>query len=262
MTSIAFQAKNRSNKWDQLKHEMLVKSRRSHCVHHVHELPLLVRHGCSPAMPHMARALHLLVNWSAQANKVRMGGLARRLIVALLAGGAVFLTSGAGASVVWATTTGGAVNASPAVVNGVAYVGSDDNYTYSLNATTGQILWQTLLGGVVDSSPTVINGLVHVGSGDGRISALNAATGQFIWQTITGAAVNSSPAVVNGVVYIGSDDGYMYSLNAATGQFIWMTLTGGAIDSSPALANDVVYFGSDDNYFYSLVATTGEILWR
>ena len=38
---------------------------------------------------------------------------------------------------VWNYTTGGRVYSSPAVVNGVVYVGSENNNVYALNATTG-----------------------------------------------------------------------------------------------------------------------------
>ncbi|MEI7827866.1 MAG: PQQ-binding-like beta-propeller repeat protein, partial [Euryarchaeota archaeon] len=55
------------------------------------------------------------------------------------------------------------VESSPAVANGVVYVGSDDNNTYALNATTGAKLWSYSTGGEV-SSPTVVNGVVYVGS--------------------------------------------------------------------------------------------------
>src|ERR1017187_6945304 len=51
---------------------------------------------------------------------------------------------------------------SPAVVNGVVYVGSYDNNVYALNAGTGAMLWQFTTGGSVDSSPAVSNGLVSV----------------------------------------------------------------------------------------------------
>ncbi len=52
---------------------------------------------------------------------------------------------------------------SPAVVNGVVYVGSDDNNTYALNATTGAKLWNYTTGSEVYSSPAVTHGTVYVG---------------------------------------------------------------------------------------------------
>jgi len=66
------------------------------------------------------------------------------------------------------------------VVNGVVYVGSDDDNVYALNARTGALLWSHGTGSVF-SSPAVANGLVYVGSYDGNVYALNASTGALLW---------------------------------------------------------------------------------
>ena len=55
------------------------------------------------------------------------------------------------------------------------------------------------------SSPAVANGVVYVGSFDAKVYALNATTGATLWTATTGGDVISSPAVANGVVYVGSD---------------------------------------------------------
>ena len=88
----------------------------------------------------------------------------------------------------------------------------------------------------MESSPAVANGVVYVGSDDGNVYALNAATGARLWSYTTGAYVESSPAVANGVVYVGSDDGNVYALNAATGAKLWSYSIGGIVWSSPAVA--------------------------
>jgi outer membrane protein assembly factor BamB len=67
------------------------------------------------------------------------------------------------------------VASSPAVANGVVYVGSDDNNLYALNATTGAKLWSYTTGGYVDSSPSVVKGVVYVGSDDGNVYAIGSA---------------------------------------------------------------------------------------
>ena len=61
------------------------------------------------------------------------------------------------------------------------------------------------------SSPAVANGVVYVGSNDGKFYALNAATGTLVWSYKSGHWFFSSPAVVNGVVYTGCDDGNVYA---------------------------------------------------
>jgi outer membrane protein assembly factor BamB len=114
----------------------------------------------------------------------------------------------------------------------------------------------------VDSSPAVVNGVVYIGSSNKKLYALKASTGGVLGHVYTAAAVFSSPAVANGVVYVGSTDGGVYAWNASTGILLWSYQTGGGwvMRSSPAVANGVVYIGSGDGNVYALDATTGSKL--
>jgi outer membrane protein assembly factor BamB len=122
----------------------------------------------------------------------------------------------------WSFATGGPVAAQPAIVGGVAYVGSWDGYEYALNASTGAVIWKTFLGitkgesdcnpqtAGVSSAPTVLDGVVYVGGGDSNWYALNASTGAVLWtvptgdNSVTGGHYNwSSPLIVGGFAYIG-----------------------------------------------------------
>jgi len=79
----------------------------------------------------------------------------------------------------WRYRTGFYVYSSPAVANGVVYVGSTDNNIYALNAGTGALLWKYTTG-AVQSSPAVANGVVYVASEDYNVYALNASTGALL----------------------------------------------------------------------------------
>jgi outer membrane protein assembly factor BamB len=70
----------------------------------------------------------------------------------------------------------------------------------------------------VYSSPAVANGVLYIGSWDNNVYALNASTGTELWSYATGGQVHSSPAVTNGVVYVGSDDGKVYAFGLKKGQ--------------------------------------------
>jgi outer membrane protein assembly factor BamB len=182
----------------------------------------------------------------------------------------------------WTATTGGLVHSSPAVANGVVYVGSEDGKLYAFDAvgsncsgtpTTCAPLWTATTGGPIDSSPAVANGVVYVGSGDGNLYAFDATgagcsgapkTCAPLWTAPTGSPVFSSPAVVNGVVYVASGypfDGsptaaaelYAFDATGATCSGtpktcapLWTGTTTGTlgVGSSPAVSNGVVYVGS------------------
>jgi hypothetical protein len=92
------------------------------------------------------------------------------------------------------------VRDSPAVANGVVYIGSQEDNTFALRASTGAKLWSYLTGGG-RSSPAVANGVVYRGSGN-NVYALNASTGALLWSSVIGNTQLSSPTEANGVVYI------------------------------------------------------------
>jgi outer membrane protein assembly factor BamB len=173
----------------------------------------------------------------------------------------VYALNASTGALLWSYTTGNAVLSSPAVANGVVYVGSDDDKVYALNASTGAKLWSYTTGFFVESSPAVANGVVYVGSYDDKVYALNASTGALLWSYTTGSYVTSAPAVANGVVYVGSIDDNVYALNASTGALLWSYTTGYYVTFAPAVANGVVYVGSDDDKVYALNASTGALLW-
>ena len=124
----------------------------------------------------------------------------------------------------------------------------------SLAPTTNNTLWNYTTGNAVLSSPAVVDGLVYVGSGNlsppynGNVYCLNASTGAFVWSYPAGVWA-SSPAIAGGLVYVGCINGYFYCLNATTGAFVW-SYTAGVWwwGSSPAVAGGFVYVACDSGY--------------
>jgi outer membrane protein assembly factor BamB len=162
----------------------------------------------------------------------------------------------------WNFTDGGySVDSSPAVVNGVVYVGSYDDNVYALNAANGAKLWNYTTGAYVDSSPAVFNGIVYISSHDGYFYALNATSGMKLWSVFTGGG-RSSSAVVGGVIYVGGGNS-IYALSSSDGGFLWRCTTGGEVESSPAVVNGVVYVGSDDGnvYAFGTIPASSHILF-
>ena len=93
-------------------------------------------------------------------------------------------------------------------------MGSGDNKVYALDASNGKFLWSYTTGGEVASSPAVADGVVYVGSYDGNVYALDAVTGACIWSYATGGMVVSSPAIANSIVYVGSYNHILYAFGS------------------------------------------------
>jgi outer membrane protein assembly factor BamB len=169
--------------------------------------------------------------------------------------------------------------ASPAVVDGVAFVPADDGKLHALEAATGATKWTTAIGAptllrqvdnwdVYQSSAAVADGVVYVGSTDGRIYAIDAKTGAERWHFQTKHVVRATPAIADGRVFCGSWDGFVYALDAATGRLAWQVDTRidgvpwNSVQGSCAVANGVVYVGSRSTFTFALAAGTGKVLWK
>ena len=157
----------------------------------------------------------------------------------------------------WTFTTGGPIHSSPALSNGMVYVGSQDGNIYALDAATGEKLWAFKTNSWVESSPVIVGGVLYCGSNDGNLYALNAETGEKHWSFLAPYAIRSSPAVADGVVYFGCDDHHVYAVDAATGEELWKSGTDHTVISAPAVSEGILLVGSIDGKFYSFNAKTG-----
>jgi len=182
---------------------------------------------------------------------------------------------------VW-TYEGGWINTEGAIANGIVYFGELGGRFYALNANTGAQMWDVYL----DASPAVTDGVVYVGGAalDARtgallwnsgvrafvapavangvvyfaadsLYALDAKTGAKLWRRpLSFQYSESSPAVAGGVVYVGSDDHSLDAFNAKSGNMLWSYRTGDVVISSPVVVNGMVYVGSLDGKFYAPLA--------
>jgi hypothetical protein len=133
----------------------------------------------------------------------------------------------------WVGPFPGSVLSSPAVANGIAYIGSSDfgpSKLYAFDAQGGSsrcdsappvktctAIWTAQLPSSIHSSPAIAHGVVWIGS-SGQLFTFDAAgntncsgmpkTCTPLWTAGDNAsAINfSSPALVNGVVYIGREN--------------------------------------------------------
>jgi outer membrane protein assembly factor BamB len=79
-----------------------------------------------------------------------------------------------------------------------------ENVLDASNASGLKLKWTFQANFWVQSSPAVANGVVYVGSGDFFVYALSASTGVRLWSFYTGEVIYSPPSVANGVLYVGA----------------------------------------------------------
>jgi len=162
---------------------------------------------------------------------------------------------------------------SPALYDGVVYVGNDGQHESNLHAidpVSGAIKWKFKVPNQIFSTPAVSKGVVYFHVRDDNVYALKADDGSLIWKTPAPSAqswlsvyqdlTKSSPAVDRDRVYVGIN-AELVALDRTTGAVLWKAATGRKVDSSPLVVGSTVYVGSDDRSFYAFAAATGTKLW-
>jgi outer membrane protein assembly factor BamB len=147
----------------------------------------------------------------------------------------------------WIFSTGDKVWSSPAVAEGVVYIGSLDHNVYAVNLSNGSELWRFPTGGGVTASPLVVKGRVYVGAFDGVFYALDAATGAEVWRFDGADGWYWTHAIAdNDTLYAPSLDGNLYALELTTGRLKWTMETEGPIVGSPVIVFDMIAVPSAD----------------
>jgi polyvinyl alcohol dehydrogenase (cytochrome) len=176
----------------------------------------------------------------------------------------------------WFFNAGDVVTATPAVVDGTAYVGDWSGRFYALDNDTGEARWtfdaatepNVYAGQIVSSAAvTEIDGEPVVVFASARtLYALAAADGSERWSYAFGTGedsdfteIESSPAVFDGLVFIGTDvhnrpqEAGLHALDLASGELLWSFdpeqgehLGCGDVWSSPSVDADrrLVFFGT------------------
>jgi outer membrane protein assembly factor BamB len=89
-----------------------------------------------------------------------------------------------------------------------------DGHVVAFNATNGNQVWRMHLADYATSSPALANGVLYLGSYDTRLYAFRATSGRELWTSGWGnltRGITSSPAVSGAKVYVGVRDGSLYA---------------------------------------------------
>lgn len=155
----------------------------------------------------------------------------------------------------------------PAIANGIVYVGDNSATIYAFSASDRTLKWKKELipnsGGYV-SSPAVFNGMLYFGcSGDGKIYALDANTGNIKWSYTFTLGYYGQVAIYNGVVYACSSM-KLYALDAQSGSVRWIINTPdptwGFNETVPLVNNGIAYVTGYRKIF-AFNANNGALLW-
>lgn len=177
----------------------------------------------------------------------------------------------------------GNVVSSPTLLDGSAFLGTDDAMLYHVDITTGEILWNTEIDAEVTEPPFVVGDLVVVTSGIDTAYGIDRKTGTIIWSrkhplpsgiTLRGSARPTSfvTTTADGSsqtrLYVGTASGHLLVLDAKDGSLLHQINLGAGrpfadIDADLlALNQKTVVAASHASGVYALDSQTLAEQWR
>ena len=190
---------------------------------------------------------------------------------------------------------------SPAVSEGIAFVGGQDGSLRALEVSTGRLVWERELDGWV-YPPAILDERLVVGGNSGLVHGISTGSGETLWSvaltqelvyrpveisprqalvttyggdTIVVSAVDGStiwetndagpsfpPALADGRIYTGAFDGTLRARHAGDGRPVWTLKLQGRLPFLPQVADGVIMIGSDHGRVAAINAATGELLWQ
>jgi outer membrane protein assembly factor BamB len=171
---------------------------------------------------------------------------------------------------------GGLIEMPPSVSRGRVVFGTHSGRVVAFRLSDGKQLWVARLGTCIASSPAVRDGVVYVGwagkapcsrskDGHGGVAALSLRTGRVLWRFHTGD-VESSPAIVgNGLffsAFLSRGESRVYAMRLdGPRRIVWSFRIGSKIASSPAVVGRTLYVSAYNRNLYAFNATSGHLLW-
>jgi outer membrane protein assembly factor BamB len=153
--------------------------------------------------------------------------------------------------------------APPLQVGDQVFIGTADNYVYSLDASNnGALQWQFETGHSIWGQPTYEDGILYVSSLDKSVYALDSATGDLLWQSSTGGSISDKTLLNSDLVYMSSFDSKLHAVEKISGDIRWTADAEAAVWGAPAFADGVVFYGDLNGNVFAVDGESGNELWK
>ncbi len=167
----------------------------------------------------------------------------------------------------WAVTIpGGRALATPAIVDGMVFVGGGfGSYEfYAFDAASGELIWKIRVNDDGPTAAVVEKGCVVFNTESCTLFCVEAETGDMLWSKWLGDPLMSQPAVGQDRVvmaYPTPESHILISLDLESGEEHWKTAIAGDIISAPVIDGDSVYLTTFDGIVYRYQLKDGKEIW-
>ncbi len=161
--------------------------------------------------------------------------------------------------------TQGYVHATPAIVEGVAYVTGCDEILRGIRITDGKEVLKLSSGAYTGASPAIADGYAYYGTYENEVLGVDLTARKIVWMykhPERNFPFLSSAALTADRLIVGGRDRMVHAIDRKTGKAIWTFMTRARIDSSPVIADGRAYVGSNDGKLYVLDVASGKSVFE
>ncbi len=164
----------------------------------------------------------------------------------------------------WNYATGAAINTTPAVKDGIAYVGNDAGTLSAVTVSSGAKAWSYTIPSAqpIRSSPALDDKTnVIFGANDGKLYVLNSSGSPVTTIALSGNL--GAPAYGNGNVVIGSSTGQIWSIADPKWTTNWTANAGSPINVPVVYdpPQGLVFVGTSNGKVLAYSSSTGALKW-
>jgi Ca-activated chloride channel homolog len=165
------------------------------------------------------------------------------------------------------TIPGGRALATPAVVDGMVYVGGGfGSYEfYAFDAGSGEPRWAIKVSDDGPTAAVAAEGVVAFNTESCTLFVVDGKTGKMLWGKWLGDPLMSQPAIADGKVFMafpGEGGHYLIALGLKDGKEQWRKRLAGDIISAPVAYKDSVYLTTFDGTVYRFKMSDGTEEWK
>lgn len=179
---------------------------------------------------------------------------------------------GAAMALAFTETLPGQIVTSPAIADGIAFVGAVDGRFRAFDLSRAVESWSADIN-VAWSSPSIAGDFVIVGTEDRELVALDRESGHVAWRLPLDAYAAGSPTVVRDRLYVATSSnssragavpgvGKVMAFDAATRRLAWQEDLPGPSTRSIAVDDSILVVPTDVGIAVAFDAATGRELWR
>ncbi|WP_049983505.1 PQQ-binding-like beta-propeller repeat protein [Halorubrum sp. BV1] len=157
----------------------------------------------------------------------------------------------------------------PAIADGMAYVGTYDGVVSAVAVESGEIDWQTTVGGSAAASPTYYEGKLYVAvehpTPSGSVVVMDAESGEVEWRDRRPTDHPHSTVAIDvdrDRFLFGSNDGYCYAWSLSDRERVWRYDTGGDSKAPIAISRGIAVVPSWAETVTAVDVEDGSQIWE